>query len=244
MIKSKRGIYEFALFQQFPQLVHGFSTRELGSFYFSEDQTTNDVVLKMAKTLQIDKDAIVLMNQVHGDTVATITNKKEQYLPKTDGLITKARDIFLCVRVADCVPLLLYDPIHHIAGAVHVGWRGALKNIAGKTVEKMISLGADVEEIRAGIGPSIRSCCYDIQLDREILFAEQFPALHDKIIEKKNGKTYLNLQSLVRLQLTKASVLDRYIEDSEICTADHTDEFFSYREKDIQGRFAGIIGVR
>jgi polyphenol oxidase len=244
MVKNKTGIYQFSSFLLFPQLVHGFSTRHLGDMKrWAIQHSLNDIAL----AFNVAEDRIVFMDQIHGNHVQQVSGERTgAFLDNTDGIFTVEKDVFLCVRTADCVPLMAYDPISNMCGVAHVGWRGALSNVTGELIGKMERKGnVRLENIRIGIGPSIRVCCYGIYKNRARLFEDTFPKFAAIILEERDAATYLNLPELVKQQLQAVGILAERIEDGNICTKDNTDEFFSYRDNNSRhGLFAGIIGMK
>jgi polyphenol oxidase len=243
MIKNKAGIYQFSSFSLFPELVHGFSTRNSGDM---KRWAIQHSLKNVAKSFAIAEDSIVFMDQVHGNRVQQVSSANTgAFLDNTDGIFTTDTHTFLCVRIADCVPLMVYDPLSEICGVAHIGWKGALKNIASRLIEEMDDAGGiGVKNIRAGIGPSIRVCCYSIYKSRARLFEETFSEFAAIILEDRDGAVYLNLPELVKQQLLAKGITPGHIEESNICTKDNSDEFFSYRDTSSRhGLFAGIIGM-
>lgn len=242
MIQNDAGVYQFSSFLRFENVIHGFSTRAFGDL---KREGIKENIQQFSSALAISQEAIVCMDQIHGNTVAHISKAdRGLFIAETDGMVADDPATFLCVRTADCVPMLAYDPVAKIGGVAHAGWKGSLSNIAEKLIEGMKNAGADEATIRIGIGPSIRVCCYSIDNNRASLFASAFPKIADTILEQRDGVMYLNLQQLVMQQLIKVGILQFHIEDSAICTHDKSYEFFSYRDKKVQpGLFAGIIGL-
>jgi YfiH family protein len=241
MIKNKSGIFQFSSFLEFPNIIHGFSSRSFGSFKSGD---LSQSVSQFANACGIKADDVICMEQVHGARVVQVVHFNGTIIPEADGMVGKEKSQFLCVRTADCVPVIAIDPITAIHGVAHAGWRGALGNIAGELVDLIIRLGGRKERIRVGLGPSIHDCCYAIDEKRVALFTAAYPQSTDTILTMREGKYYLNLQQLVAEQLVSQGVKKEHIEDSSICTYDHSDTFFSFRDKKSQpGLFAGIIGV-
>jgi YfiH family protein len=162
-----------------------------------------------------------------------------------DGLITKKRGLFLGVRTADCLPILFFEPNVGIIGAVHAGWRGTLKNIAGRTVEAISREGGDIDYLLVYIGPHIKVCCYDPPLGRLQLFQKKFGEKRP-IFKKVKKKIYLDLTYANFYQLLKSGVKWENIEVSDFCTSCRTDLFFSFRKdkKKDYGEMLTIIGLK
>jgi len=153
-------------------------------------------------------------------------------------LITNQKNIVLSILTADCVPILLYDPIQEVIAAVHAGWRGTKEHIVSKTVKKMIeSFDSNAEDIIAGIAPSIGQCCYEVGADVAINF-KHLPHAYTT----KNDRFMLNLPKINQQQLCDIGVLSKNIEMSHICTSCEVERFFSYRkEKKCSGRFMSTL---
>ncbi len=189
---------------------------------------------------------------------------------KADALITKRRDVALVLSFGDCPPILLYDSVQAVLGLAHAGWRGTARGIAAATVDAMREqFGCVPCDIYAGIGPSIGPCCYEVsehvrqifqgqaQFD-EMPTAEKYRNLIgesavfsvqervDAGIGEASTRTSLRLDlwQTNRNQLFMAGLLAEHIELPEICTACHTDIFFSHRgEHGKTGRFPAILAL-
>lgn len=125
--------------------------------------------------LHIDPSGIAFCRQVHGETIHIIESVPER-LPDGDALITSRKGLFLGIKTADCVPILLLDPVRGVAAAVHAGWRGTVLRIAGKVVRTMKSeFGTEPSDVLAALGPAIGPCCYEV--DGTVLgpFREAYP---------------------------------------------------------------------
>src|SRR3989344_4559719 len=102
---------------------------------------------------KINLESYVTIKQIHGDNVLVVTGKNTK-AEKADAMITNKRGLMLVVKVADCVPILFFDPKNTAIGIAHAGWRGTLKKIVGKTVLKMqIAFGTSPKDLIIGIGP-------------------------------------------------------------------------------------------
>jgi len=240
------SVYKFNQFSQYKQLVHGFSTSDFGSLKVKDPEWIKRQVM-FAQQLSIDPEKIMRMLQVHSSTIAWVDQHDVgATIENTDGLITKEKNIFLAVSTADCVPILLFDRYKKVVGAIHAGWRGLYSEIIPKAIAEMVMEGSNPADILAGIGPCIRSCCYSIDTKRKELFEEKFKNNVDEPVSyfvACEGKLYLNLPLLARLQLQEAGVLEENIEDSEICTKEN-ESFYSYRRQgEESGRFLGLIGL-
>lgn len=231
------GVYQSMLFSGLPGVVHGFSSRSLGDARVPENEA--EVVRRITGT----DTRVIGARQVHGADVAIADSRSPRVIPDVDGVVTILPDTVVEVRVADCVPILLVDPIAKVAAAVHAGWRGTLAHIARHAVEKMIRAGATGENIYAAIGPHIGRCCYTVDVDRAEMFLTAFGADTQNAFLAPDGWR-LDLGFINRTELIGAGVPAHHIDAPIMCTSCQVDTFFSYRKdtKDTFGEIIGIIG--
>jgi len=184
---------------------------------------------------------LIYMEQTHSNNITVIDHTATNKIDNCDAVITNQSNIPLMVMVADCIPILMYDPIHQVIAAVHAGRNGTFKEIASKTIQKMhVAFGSKPKDIKVALGPSIHRCCYQVGAEIAQITKQNFG---EKYIHSLAQKQYLDLQSLNFDQLTKIGVEPNNIEVSPQCSCcDET--YFSYRREGITGRFAGIIKLR
>ena len=184
---------------------------------------------------------LIFMDQVHGDKVVVIDHAMENCISDCDALITNERKIPLMVMVADCIPILIYDPVRKVIGVAHAGRNGTFLRIAQKTVLTMKEVyGCETKDIMIGLGASIQSCCYEVGKDLADIASKNFG---DAYIMIRDEKYYLDLQALNRAQLLEIGIKAENIEISTTCTA-CDENYFSYRREGETGRFAGFIMMR
>jgi YfiH family protein len=197
------------------------------------------------QALDIPRGDVATARQVHGSRVALVGwGDRGRVIPATDALITDMQGLSLMLRFADCLPVLLYDPVRRAIGLAHAGWRGTVKGIAAKTVAAVMqAYGSQPADIVAGLGPCIGPCCY--QVGSEVIEAVRANFNHWRglLRPQRDGSLHFDLWEANRLQLAEAGVEE--IDVSRICTACRTDEFFSHRAEGAQtGRFAVVLGMR
>jgi len=178
---------------------------------------------------------------------------------KADAIITKKRGVALALASADCVPLMFYDPVQGALGMAHAGWRGTARGIALATVDAMSEqFGCLPSNIYVGLGPSIGSCCYEVDEHVRDLFQgrAQFDDMpttqkyrnlvrESVVFSMQQQSLRLDLWYTNRNQLLMAGLLPEHIELPGICTACDTNRFFSHRgEHGKTGRFPGILALR
>ncbi len=183
--------------------------------------------------------------QVHGDHIHVVDESVSQGWTESDAslqadaLVTNLSGVVLTILTADCVPLLIVDPVHRAIGAVHAGWRGTQQEIVRKTIETMGHFyGTRPSDLIVGIGPAIGGCCYEV--GREVV--EHFTAYPEAIVARDNGKYLLDTKQINALQLEALGVPTDQIEISPVCTACEHERFFSYRaDGGTEGRFMSCI---
>jgi polyphenol oxidase len=180
--------------------------------------------------------------QIHGTDVLVVEALAQELSaggdpaePARDAIVTAAAGVPVGVLVADCVPILLADPVAGVVGAVHAGRRGLLAGVVENTVAAMCALGAAAERINAAIGPCAGACCYEVPAQ---LRAESARRLPQTWADTRWGTPSLDLPggcraALERVGVTRWSAVGR-------CTIEDT-SFYSYRREPVTGRFAGVV---
>lgn len=197
-----------------------------------------------------DTETAVHAYLVHGTDVARVTHRNNgTWVERVDGIITAEPGCALTMNFADCAPILLYDPINHVAGLGHAGWQGAVKDLPGAMVRAMqAEFGSQPASLLAGIGPCIGPCCYEVgepvigEVQRAFAGAGSLlvsPPQGERPFSLGNGP-HFDLPEANRRNLVRSGV--RHIELSGFCTACRTDLFYSHRaEKGKTGRFGTIL---
>ena len=180
---------------------------------------------------------VVLSHQVHGDIVRVVTEQdagKGLYRQRdyaADALITNRPDLPLFVFSADCIVILLCDPVAGCVGAVHAGWRGTALRIVQKTVEQMAAeFGAQPERIQAAIGAGIAVCCFETDADVPQAMADAMGQEAQPFLQRRGEKWMVDLKGLNRRQLELAGVPEKQVEVSDLCTACHPELYWSHRK--------------
>ncbi len=162
---------------------------------------------------------------------------------KADIILTDKPDVTLYMRFADCVPILFHDPKKGVVGITHAGWMGTVRGASAATVKAMQEhYGSKPKDILAAIGPSIGVDHYEVGADVISQVEQAFGPDAKRLVELRDGKTYLDLWAANRRQLEKSGV--QQIEVSGLCTACHLDDWYSHRaEKGRTGRFGALIAL-
>ncbi|GAB1335142.1 peptidoglycan editing factor PgeF [Streptomyces sp. E-15] len=189
-----------------------------------------------ARALGLDPGLVVWMNQVHGADVAVVDAPwGERPVPEVDALVTARRGLALAVLTADCVPVLLADPVAGVAAAAHAGRPGMVKGVVPATVRAMVELGAEPGRIVARTGPAVCGRCYEVPETMRAEVAAVEPAAH---AETSWGTPAVDVSAGVHAQLDRLGVCDRA--QSPVCTLESGDHF-SYRRDRSTGRLAGYV---
>lgn len=267
MYKSNHKGTELFLFEQmraFKDIWHfvssrrgGYSNGPFASLNIGFHVGDNNLAViknrqKLANALGIDLSGFTYANQMHSSNVALVgeagrgkgSGEMDSAIENTDAMVTNVKRICLCVQVADCVPVLMYDPVERVIAAVHAGWRGILKRIVPAAVEKMIKhYGSQAQNIVAGIGPSNGPCCYEVEEDVKIETLISLGAINGIISHgKKPGKFIFDQWSAVKMQLKESGLKEPHIELAGICNQCNYQTFFSNRAgKGLTGRYAAGI---
>jgi polyphenol oxidase len=220
----------------------------------------------LQKAIGTEEFTLAPLRQIHSDVVNAFSAASAA-ARKGDASATNTPGVLLSAQTADCVPILLVDPRGHAVAAIHAGWRGTLGRIAQKTVGRMqMEFGSKPLDLLAAIGPSIGPCCYEVAADFVTKFTAQFSDAAEFFDEARTGdepnplqwlnmkppghqpppkKVHLDLWKANHSQLLAAGLQTQNIYSSNLCTACHSDLFFSYRKQGaLSGRMMSVIGVR
>jgi YfiH family protein len=189
-----------------------------------------------AKSLGLDPDLVVWMNQVHGADAAVVDGPwGSSDVPSADAVVTARRGLALAVLTADCTPVLLVDPVAGITGAAHAGRPGMVAGVVPAVVRAMAELGAEPARIVARTGPAVCGRCYEVPADMRADVAAVEPAAY---AETSWGTPAVDVTAGAHAQLGRLGVRDR--EQSPVCTRESGDHF-SYRRDRTTGRLASYV---
>lgn len=243
-LKSKNnGIVTFPFFSQFPEIIHGISTRQFGAIKRrGKIQLKN--LEKFAGAISADINTLVFMNQVHGNHVEVVQKRHKQVFANCDGLVTRQKNVYLGVVTADCMPIVFYDPMEKVIGVAHAGYKGLLGGIVQEVVASMQGLGSNAREIRVGIGPSIGVCCYSVTGSRVENFENKYSFLGN-YYQKRGNNLFLNLKKVAQQILKRSGIGKGQIETLSYCTSCNNDRFYSYRKDSAKtyGEFVTLVGI-
>ena len=173
-----------------------------------------------ADTLNVLRNQLHFINQVHSDEVQIVDSNIK--VITGDAMISKSKEIIICISVADCVGITLFDTKNELIAGIHSGWRGTHKNIVSKTIETMKNeFGSEAKNILAYVSPSASQKLYEVQDDVSSLFESQY-------VNIVNSKKYLDVASKVEDQLKEMGIESKNIERDHTCTISN-EQFHSYR---------------
>jgi YfiH family protein len=232
------------IFKEHPNVIAGISKKEDGSCRLWPDEALNQRSFRnregFFKKLNIAVPNVLGSVLTHSNNVMTVgTRDRGRVFNGVDGFVTKEKDVFLSVTVADCLPVFLYDPVLEAVSLLHAGWRGLDNGIIAVGMRKMEALGSDPRNILAAIGPHIKSCHFEVKEDT----LEHFLDYPEAKIER-DGKYFLDLETIAETQLRGAGL--ESIEKSGECTACLPAEYFSYRMErpTILEAMVAVIGLK
>ena len=274
--------FSFPILDQFDFIVNGYSTRvggvsvgDVGSLNLS---LAREVAMHMevseeecraklrenherlAAAVGYTTDALIFSNQTHTDNIRIMQDidrgngfvRPNEY-HDTDGMMTDITGQALMTFYADCVPLLLVDPVHKAIANVHSGWRGTIKGIGSKAVRMMREVyGSDPAKLVAAIGPSICWDCFEVSEDVAHAFMDRYDAsLHKDLVktgrltESGEQKYHVNLQRACMENFLEAGLKKQNISLPDLCTACNKDYLFSHRASfGKRGNQAAVLMLR
>ncbi|MGW8224289.1 MAG: peptidoglycan editing factor PgeF [Anaerolineales bacterium] len=196
--------------------------------------------------LDRDPDSVYDVWQVHSTDLIWTTGRRPASVRhrKADAILTDRTDVTLFMRFGDCVPILLHDPIRHVAGIAHAGWMGTVNGIVRQVVAAMqATYLSKPGDILAAIGPSIAAHHYEVGQEVTDAAEREFGDVAEEFLIREAGRVYFDLWAANRYQLESSGVTE--IEVSGICTACNLEDWFSHRgEQGVTGRFGALIALK
>lgn len=249
--KDELSYLKFPSFEETGLVKHCFSTRlggvssgifksmNLGFNRGDTDKNVRQNFQILCDAIDINVNDLVFTDQIHEDKIVIIGSEdkgkgfnKKSDLVGVDGLITNEKNVALVTFYADCVPLYFLDPVHKVIGLAHAGWRGTVKKIGKKLIEKMVAyFDTNPKELIAGIGPSIGECCFEVSEDVKISIENAYNHdIIDKIVKSKgNGKYLINLWEANAASMVEGGMEYCNITIGDICTMCNKEDMFSHR---------------
>ncbi len=230
-------IIRYPIFQSFDNVLAFTSTREStsdGKARFTGDRESvfTHNRQELAEMLGIETRNLIFPRQTHTATVCCVDVVPEIELTETDALVSNTPGLCLCVQTADCVPILLFDPVQNVVAAVHAGWRGTVARIVQKTVQKMTrEFGSDALDIRAAIGPSIGPEMYEVGPEVVEKVRNSIPNAASTLRLNSLGRFHFDLWEANRLLLLEAGLAGSHIELLAECSFTDAEKYYSARRE-------------
>lgn len=190
---------------------------------------------RLAQVLGLPEERFVWMEQLHTNTVTLIDGPSATPVEATDALVTRQKDLALCVLVADCTPVLLSDHTAGVIGAAHAGRMGARNGIAKNTVEAMVELGAEPSRIQVLLGPAAAGESYEVPEGMALDVEKHLPGSRTRT---KKGTPGIDVRAGLVRQLLSLGVTHIDADPRDTIT---DKDFFSHRREGVTGRQAGVI---
>lgn len=227
---------------------HGFSTRlggvsggifqslNLGLHRGDRPEDVRENYRRFQEAIGAPGARLCMADQVHGICVRAVTEKdaKADLMDpapfQADGLVTDVPGLVLTVFTADCIPILLCDPVSGAVGALHAGWRGTAAGIGAQGVAAMERhFGTRPEHLRAAIGPGIGPCCFESDADVPRAMEKSLGTWVSGYIQRKNEKFFVDLKGIDREVLLRAGVPGENVAVCGECTCCHPERYWSHR---------------
>jgi len=213
-------------------LVHGFEQR-LGPAGWEERGAGRARVTAALA----DRGRLHLLKQVHGTVVR---NAPWEGRPEGDAAIADEAGVILGIETADCLPLLLADPVRRRVAAAHAGWRGTAAGVARAAVAALVERGSRPTDLVAALGPGIGPCCYEVGPE---LVSQFGPGGEAFFRPGPRGRPHLDVRAANRAQLRAAGLPEAQVHDVGDCTHCRADLYHSYRREGPRaGRMISYVG--
>lgn len=245
------GLLTYDIFKPFGEVVAFTTTRE--TFPGKVTRFTGDSIEDFAENrnylsslLDISSKQLVFPRQTHTSCVAEVSEIPTMEIRETDALVTNNKEICLCVQTADCVPILLFDPVNKAIAAIHAGWRGTVSKIADEAVQNMVlKYNTSPENVLAVIGPSISPAAYEVGKEVAGMAKKNVPNGRLTIIEKEKGELFFDLWEANRQILLNAGLKDSNLEIFGECSYKEGHKYYSARREGIDtGRMVSGIMLK
>ena len=201
----------------------------IGTTYKKSSVSDKDNFLSILNDRNLDKNYITDVTQVHSNKVLYTENPNTYQ--NLDGLITNRKSkLILVIKTADCIPLFIFDSKNKNYGIVHAGWKGIQNKIHLNVVRKLIDIGSSINNLNIIMGPSIKSCCYEVSKEMNEIF-------DIRNIINNNGKYYLDMNKCIISDLSKIGIQNISVDN--VCTYEEK-KCYSYR-KNNNGRMYSFI---
>ena len=252
-LKTKNGLpyFEIPEIAKFGWIRHAFLTRKggvslcpydtlnLGKNNGDQEENVIQNKNRIGRTFSFEPRRLVLLNQIHQDRILLL---KQLFHPlptllEYDAVITDVSNMFLGIQTADCIPILILDQKKRVIAAIHAGRQGTALQITTKVLKKMEEeFRCSPEDLLIALGPSIGSCCYEID-EKDF-----YPGWEPSSTLKRAGKWMVDLAQINIAEMKEDGIKEKQVFRVDLCTGCHVDLFFSYRKEGRTGRQLSFIG--
>ncbi len=207
----------------------------------------------LSRQLNLDPSGIVFIDQIHGSKIVTLKKDAEPLLG--DAVISDETGCYPSIKTADCQAILIIDPIKRVTAAIHAGWRGTVQRITRKVIlELETAFGCHPSDFIAALGPSVGTCCYEV--DEKVIepFRKSIPDAYrfiesymitDPVSGLDRLSSRIDLRRTNRHELIESGVNPANVKDLGLCTQCHGTMFYSYRRDGANpGRLIALAGFR
>ncbi len=225
---------QFKKLLEYPEIWHAFAMKPLNFRGYNAGEFVATDYKKFLESQGQEYTKLVRPLQEHTDNIIKVEEKINEdepdlfleYLRNVDGVETNKKDLILATTSADCIALLIYDPIKKVIANIHSGWRGTFKKISLKAIKKMKEdYGCNSEDIIVCICPSIRACHFEVKTDVESECRKIFgytnkleEIIKFKDIEEGEEKFFIDTILITKILLKEAGIREENIIDSGICS--------------------------
>jgi YfiH family protein len=237
----------FSNFNKFPDILIAMSLKpdkNMKAYYnYGKDEEALINRERFLEKLNLSGKNLVSVKSISDSNIEIVAEEHlGNFIDNTDGLITARKNVFLAITVADCLPVIVFDPQKEIIGLLHCGWKGIEKKIIEKAVKKMKdTFDSAPQDIIAGIGPGIGTCHFEVKED----LVEKF-LLYPEAFRKEGGKNFMDLKLVAKKKLEGCGVRLENISVNTDCTYCRQDKYYSFRRDRSEPLQAMIVaaGIR
>ena len=225
----------------------------LNLVYFKGDERENvqENRRRFLRAIGAEETLIVTTRQVHSKDRVIIETMEQAKgpAPAADAMVTRLKGILLAIQTADCLPVLIADPVSGAMAAIHAGWRGTAGRITERSIADLMQThGVNPRNCIAALGPAACANCYEVGEDVIELYKKEFGYWRRLLVNfKEGGKAHLDIVAANRQQLAFCGFYEDQIHIAPYCTMHNNDLFFSYRcegrgQPSVAGRLLSVIG--
>ena len=244
------GVTAFSTTRQCGYSKGNYASFNINCYCGDEEEAIKKNREALCELLRIADDRLLMPHQVHLTEMTVVdegllrlsAEERHEALEGVDALMTNVKGVCIGVSTADCIPVLLYDPVQRAVCAIHAGWRGTVQRIVQVAVTQMTkAYGSRPQHLIAQIGPGISLDSFEVGDEVYETFAKA--GFEMPMISRHDAKWHIDLPLCNRLQLEASGLPAQQISVASDCTFKQPDTWFSARRLGIQsGRiFTGIM---